>query len=440
MSKANDILKLSPQQFVLFLKENDIHRFYFVYDAQQNQVKSSHSQLEPIAEFIQADRRDFMQHEGLFFQISPRYDALQGAFVHRTHRGQAAGGVRYWQYNTMEDYLRDGLRLSKGMTRKNALAGLWWGGGKGVMAHNPAVEKNDPEVRKALYHEYGAFMTSLCGCYVTAEDVGTIVADMANIFSQTRFTTCIPETLGGSGNPSVPTARGVIRGMEAALHVSGEESLNGKTVAVQGMGNVGGPLIRFLFKKGVKKIIAGDINPALVERLKNEFRDKNFDAGVVDRGDNSILKSDCDILSPCATGAMLNPQTIPLINAKIICGAANNQLEDAERDDRLLHEKGIIYVPDFLTNRMGIVNCANEQYGYVNNDPEIERHLSRDWEFSIFQTSLKVLKISRETGEAPAKVALKMADKLSLENHPIFGHRGQKIIDSLVANEWHKAR
>ncbi|MCH7677458.1 leucine dehydrogenase, partial [candidate division KSB1 bacterium] len=154
-----------------------------------------------------------MQHEGLFFHITKNHDTLQGAFVHRTCRGQGAGGVRYWQYPTMEDYLRDGLRLSKGMTRKNALAGLWWGGGKGVIAHNPEIEKSNPEIRASIYKEYGDLLTSIRGCYVTAEDVGTNVDDMANIFSSTRFTTCIPGHLGGSGNPSVPTARGVICGI-----------------------------------------------------------------------------------------------------------------------------------------------------------------------------------------------------------------------------------
>jgi len=381
-----------------------------------------------------------MQHEGLFFQITQKYDTLQGAFVHRTCRGQGAGGVRYWQYSTMEDYFRDGLRLSKGMTRKNALAGLWWGGGKGVMAHNPKIDKDDPEIRASIYKEYGDLMTSIRGCYVTAEDVGTNVDDMTNIFSRTRFTTCIPGSLGGSGNPSIPTARGVICGMEAALEFNQEGALKGKIVAVQGMGNVGGTLIRYLFDEKVEKVIACDINPKTVERLKIELTRANLEAKTVKHGDNSILTADCDILAPCATGAILNPGTIPEIKAGIICGAANNQLEDSGRDDRLLHEGSILYVPDFLTNRMGIVNCANEQYGFVTEDPFFEKHLSREWEHSIHQTTLRVLKESRETGDPPAKVAIRMADELSLKPHPIFGHRGKQIIESLVADKWHERR
>jgi len=438
MNTNQNLLNLSPQEFVEFIKKEGIRRFFFVYDSDKKRVVSSHPQLNSIAEFIQADKRDFMTHEGLFFQFSKKYDTILGAFVHRTNRGQAAGGVRYWHYETVEDYLRDGMRLAKGMARKNALAGLWWGGGKGVMAHQPKVEKSNPEIREFLYKEYGKFMSSLQGCYVTAEDVGTHVADMANIFSNTRFTTCIPPSLGGSGNPSIPTASGVVRGMEAGLDFLRQGSLEGKTVAVQGMGNVAEPLIQFLFEKEVKKVIACDIFPDLIEQVSKRFADRNFEPFLIEQGDDSFFAVDCDILSPCATGAVLNPKTIPMIKAKVVCGAANNQLEDAERDDQLLYDRGIIYVPDFLTNRMGIVNCANEQAGYVNKDPLFEQHLSDDWKYSIFQMAIKVLKESKENKEPTAKVALRMADKLSLENHPVFGHRGVQIIRSLVENEWEK--
>lgn len=438
MNSTDNLIHLSPQDFVQYLKDENIRRFYFVYDPQERVVNASHPQLQSIADFIQADERDFTQHEGLFFQINSQYDILMGAFIHRTNRGQGAGGLRYWGYDTLEDYLRDGMRLSKGMTRKNALAGLWWGGGKGVMAENPRIEKSAGEIRASLYKEYGALVSSLRGCYVTAEDVGTNVTDMANVFSQTRFTTCIPADYGGSGNPSVPTARGVISGMEAALSFLKLGDLKGKTVAVQGMGNVGGPLIGFLFEKEVDQVIACDIDPDLVARRKEELNGLRLEAFAVSPGDNGILEADCDILSPCATGAVLNPHTVPNIRAKIICGAANNQLEDAQRDDRLLFEQSITYVPDFLTNRMGIVNCANEQYGYVNGDRFIERHLEKEWEHSVFQAAIRVLHESQETAVPPGQVAQRQADALSLENHPIFGHRGRQIINSLVEDGWHE--
>ncbi len=431
-----ELLDLSPQDFVRFLRREQISRFYLVHDRASGQVRASHACLEPLADFVGADRRDFQGHEGLFFQVSREHDTLQGAFVHRTHRGQAAGGVRYWRYDRLEDYLRDGLRLAMGMTHKNALAGLWWGGGKGVMAHNPAVEKDDPAVRAALYREYGDFLTTLAGCYVTAEDVGTSVEDMAHVYAGTRFTTCIPHSVGGSGNPSVPTARGVICGMEAGLEFLGLGSLEGKTVAVQGMGHVGEPLISLLFEKGVARVVACDIYPELVSDVLARMEGRPLEARTVERGDDSIFATPCDVLAPCATGAILNPRTIPEIRARLVCGAANNQLEDPERDGPALHERGVLYAPDFLVNRMGIVNCANEQYGNMTEDPYFERHLTRDWEHSVFQTTLRVLAESRDSGQPPTHAAIRMAEELSLRDHPIFGHRGQEIIDSLVASGW----
>ncbi len=432
MKNSDNLLEVHPQEFVEFLNQANIRQFYFVFDRAQKKIIASHPELQPIADFILTDKRDFLEHEGLFFRVTEKYDTLLGAFVHRTVRGQAAGGVRFWQYDNLESYLRDGLRLAKGMTRKNALAGIWWGGGKGVISHNPSLDKNDPEIRAYLYRQYGEFLTALRGCYVTAEDAGTNVTDMHNVFSQTRFTTCIPAGVGGSGNPSVPTASGIVCGMEAALDFLNLGNLEGKTIAIQGLGNVGQPLVKFLFEKKVKKIVAADIYPELVDKTSAQFSEYNFEAYLVDRSDASILFTECDIVSPCATGAILNKTTIPKIQAKIICGAANNQLEDAARDDDLLHERGIVYVPDFLTNRMGIVTCADEQFGYVTSDPFIEQHLTRDWEFSIYQTTLRVLNESGKTGVPPARVAMRLADELSMQPHPIFGHRGQQIIDSLM--------
>lgn len=438
MNTTKPLTALDPQEFIRFLKDEDISRFYFVHDEETKKVLPSHPQLQPMAEFFQNDRRDFLEHEGMFFQITREHETLQGAFIHRTCRGQAAGGVRYWHYDRIEDFMRDGMRLGKGMTRKNALAGLWWGGGKGVMAKNPDIDLEDPDIRASIYTEYGEFISSLRGCYVTAEDVGTCVKDMERVFSRTRFTTCIPESWGGSGNPSVPTARGVISGMEAALDFLDMGDLSGKTVAVQGMGNVGAPLIEYLFEKGAARVVACDIDPKLVAKAWDQFRNENLDARVVDREDMSIISEPVDIFSPNATGAVLNSGTIPLLKARIVCGAANNQLEDAERDDPVLKERGILYVPDFLANRMGIVNAANEQYGYVNRDPLFERHLNREWKHSIWQTTLRVLRESSQTGEPTARIAMRMADELSLEMHPIFGHRGRLIIQSLVEDGWHE--
>ncbi|MFL6289518.1 MAG: hypothetical protein ACJ759_01330, partial [Thermoanaerobaculia bacterium] len=143
-----------------------------------------------------------------------------------------------------------------------------------------------------------------------------------------------------------------------------------------------------------------------------------------------------DIVAPCATGGVLGPATIPRIQAPIVCGAANNQLEDPERDDVLLQERGILYLPDFLVNRMGIVNCADEQYGFVEPDPRVEAHLGNEWENSVYNLSLSVLDEARRTGRTPARVALDLAEQRSRELHPVWGHRGAEIIRSLVRNGW----
>jgi len=436
MSNQKSILSYSTEEFRTFLKSNNIKRFYFVYDDESREIFSSHNQLSEIADFLKNDKRDFDKHEGLFFELDSEYDVIHSAAIHRTNRGQAAGGVRFWQYETMEDFIRDGMRLSKGMTHKNALAGLWWGGGKGVIANNKSLDKNNPDVRKTIYSNFGKFITSLKGCYVTAEDVGTSVTDMANVFSNTRFTTCIPGSLGGSGNPSIPTAKGVVTGIEAALDFLKLGTIEGKTIAVQGLGHVAVPLIEFLFNKNAEKIIACDIFEENVSEAKNKFQNKNFEAYKVDKNDTSILFEECDVLSPCATGAILNSETIPKIKAKIVCGAANNQLADPIEDDKLIFNSDILYVPDFLTNRMGIVNCANEQYGYIDDDPNITQHFNRNWKHSIFQTAISVFNESKINNKPTGEVALELAEKLSFENHPIFGHRGKQIIKSLIEGGW----
>ena len=436
----SELGSLSPAAFRRFLAAAGIRRFFLAWDEEAGEVRASHPELAPLARLLAADRRDFDRHEGIFVQAAPDTGVLQGAFIHRTCRGQAAGGVRFWRYDTVEEFLHDGLRLARGMTHKNALAGLWWGGGKGVMVEEgPAAGP----LRRRIYEEYGELLTSLRGCYVTAEDAGTSVEDMAAVFSRTRFTTCIPPSLGGSGNPSAPTARGVVRGMEAALAHLGRGGLAGKTVAVQGLGHVGEPLVELLRERGVARVVGSDLDPARCDALRRRFAGQigaggafDFAARVTARDDLWILEQPADVFAPCATGGVLGPLTIPRLAATVVCGAANNQLEDPERDDLLLHRRGVLYMPDFLVNRMGIVHCADEQYGYVGDeDPRIAAHLGTSgdrWENSIYNLSLAVLAEAAQRGEPPARVALRLAERRSREPHPIWGHRGAAIIRALT--------
>lgn len=436
----NDLLQLAPEAFVAWLARENITRFWLVPD-EAGRVTVSDERLEPLAAWLNTDDRDVDAHEGVFVSLGPETGTLLGAFIHRTARGQAAGGVRNWTYASVLDFLRDGLRLAKGMTQKNALAGLWWGGGKGIIARgsggpaDPTADR-EPARRRKIYEEYGSFITSLRGCYVTAEDVGTNVDDMAAIFSRTRYTTCIPHELGGSGNPSAPTARGVVCGMRAALTHLGRGTLEGKTVAIQGLGHVGEALVGYLRDESVGRIVASDIDPEREARVRELVPDVELDVRIVPRDDLSIFAEPADILSPNATGAVLNERTIPTIAAPIVCGAANNQLEDPETDDERLRERGILYLPDFLVNRMGIVHCADEAYGSVDDDPLLERHLGDDWDNSIHNLSLRVLVDADRTDRTPHRVAVDLADIRALDEHPITGHRGREIIRGLAQGGW----
>lgn len=431
-----NLVSLTPEQLVAKMGELGIHRACFVRDPDTGRVGASHPELQPVAEFLAADRRDFHDHEGVFLEVGAETGALHGAFVHDTRRGQGAGGVRYWPYDSFEGYLRDGLRLARGMTRKNALAGLWWGGGKGVIARQPGDDWRDRAYRDRIYAEYGRFMTSLRGCYVTAEDAGTTVDDMRVIFAHTRFTTCIPAALGGSGNPSEPTAKGVVCAMEAALDSLDMGTIAGKTVAMQGAGNVAGFMIDELLARGAAKIVATEINDQRRAALLDRHAGKPVEIREVAPGDDSILAEPCDIVAPNALGGVLGPDTIPTIRARIVCGAANNQLLDEPRDAAALTERGICYVPDFVCNRMGIVNCANEQYGYVTDDPAIERHFGRDWDNSVFHITQEVLRRAKERGIPTAIAANELADEYAAVPHPIWGHRQRDVIRSLVADGW----
>ncbi len=401
-----------------------------------DRVVASHGFLEPIAEAMAADRRDYHQHRAVFVEVGVESEHLLTAFIHKTVRGQAAGGVRFWPYATIESLFRDGLRLARGMGHKNALAGLWWGGGKGVIARRPDVDHRNDDVRRGVYRDYGRFITGLRGCYVTAEDAGTTAPDMARIFETTRHTTCIPPTVGGSGNPSVLTAAGVVVAMEAGLHATGRGSLEGKIIVSEGLGNVARHMVGPLLDRGVARIIAADIDRHAIELAREMHPDARLDARLVEANDRSILFEQGDILAPNALGASLCSETIPRIAAPLVCGAANNQLADPERDAIALAARSIVYVPDFLANRMGIVNCANEQYGRLDDDPAILAHLSRDAPFGIFCRVVEVLRRSEASKKTPAAEAEQLAEELSNEPHPLWNDRGQQIIDALIDGEW----
>ena len=410
-----------------------------MHDAATGQLQVSHPELATVGDFLLAGNRDYRQHEGVFLEVGETSGALFGAFIDRSCRGQSQGGLRYWPYASLAAFLRDGLRLATGMTRKNALAGLWWGGGKGLIARAPGEAYRDQGRRAELYRDYAAFVTSLRGCYITAEDAGTGAADMATVHEGTRFVTCIPRASGGSGNPSPATARGVVCAMEGALAHLQLGTLAGKHIVMQGTGNVGAAMIEELLKRGVAGIVASELSAERRAELAQRFAFAPLELLAAEPGDNSILTLPCDVLAPNALGGILNPETIPTIRARVVCGAANNQLLDDERDAAALAARGIVYVPDYLCNRMGIVHCANEQYGYVPHDPAIERHFGREWDNSVYLITRRALERAASEGITTAAAANQLADDLAGELHPIWGHRTRAIITGLVAEGWHLA-
>ncbi|HWK22351.1 MAG TPA: Glu/Leu/Phe/Val dehydrogenase [Ureibacillus sp.] len=311
--------------------------------------------------------------------------------IHDTTLGPALGGCRMWTYATEEQAIEDALRLARGMTYKNAAAGLNLGGGKTVIIGDPFKDKNE-EMFRAL----GRFIQGLNGRYITAEDVGTTVSDMDLIHEETDYVTGISPTFGSSGNPSPVTAYGVYLGMKAAAKEAfGNDNLQGRTIAVQGLGNVAYTLCEYLHKDGAKLIVT-DINKKAVDRVV-----KDFNATAVEP--DEIYKQEVDIFSPCALGAIINDETIPQLKAKVIAGSANNQLKDAHHGD-IIHEMGIVYAPDYVINAGGVINVADELYGYNR-----ERAMKRVE--TIYDSITKIFEISKRDSIPTYLAANRLAEE-----------------------------
>lgn len=272
--------------------------------------------------------------------------------IHNTTLGPALGGCRMYPYKTEQEALVDALRLSRGMTYKASIANLNLGGGKAVIIGDSNSDKSE-----VLLRSFGNFVESLNGKYITAEDVGMSVHDMEFIRMETNHVTGIKRAMGGSGDPSILTALGVFVGMKAALKKRlGITSIRDLKVGIQGFGKVGYHLCSNLQKEGA--IIYGyDIDKSKLDTVVNEF-------GVIPVSNKELIGLDLDVFSPCALGAIVNPETIKKMKCSVIAGAANNQLEKESRDSKLLLSKKIMYVPDYVINAGGLMNVANELQGY----------------------------------------------------------------------------
>ena len=315
--------------------------------------------------------------------------------VHDSRLGPALGGCRFLPYDTDEDALVDALRLARGMTYKAALAGLAHGGGKSVL-----IRPKQHFDRVALFRAFGKFVDDLGGHYITAEDSGTGLEDMEVIRTVTKSVTGVDVANGGSGDPSPFTALGVRRGIEACVKLKlGRDSIEGVHVAVQGVGHVGYHLCKELHSQGAKISVA-DVDP-----LKSERATREFGASVVPL--DKIFETECDVIAPCALGSALNDATIPRLKAKIVAGAANNQLAMSRHGDDLF-ARGILYAPDYAINAGGLVNVAQEVLGY-------DATKSRAKTMEIYDTIFEIADRSRKTNAPTYRIAdMLVEEKLAL--------------------------
>jgi leucine dehydrogenase len=337
---------------------------------------------------------DFDDHEGLHLFRDSASGLSAIIAVHSSHLGPAAGGVRFWHYATDDAAITDALRLSRGMSYKNAVAGLKMGGGKGVILADSNKSKS-----RALVEAFARAIDSLAGGYVTAQDVGMTSVDMQTIGTITRHVAGLPPRIGGAGgDPGPATALGVFYGVRAAAERAlGSSNLSGVHVAVQGVGSVGGGLARHLAAAGARLTLA-DVDDAKARALAAELS-----ADLVSTSD--IMQVEADIYSPCALGAVLDGSTIALLNVKAVAGGANNQLAKSEHGP-LLNDRGILYAPDYVINAGGIINVALQYLDDANASgvlaklEEIPQRLHAIWDESS------------ATGRTAEQVADRMARRL----------------------------
>jgi leucine dehydrogenase len=308
--------------------------------------------------------------------------------IHDTTLGPALGGTRLWNYESEEEAVIDVLRLSMGMTYKAAVAGLNLGGGKSVIIGDPDMPR-----REMIFRAHGRAVETVKGRYITAEDVGTSVEDMDYVHMETEHVVGIA---GRSGDPSPVTAYGTYRGMKAcALEKYGNDSLKGKTVAVQGVGHVGYYLCENLAAEGAQLVVT-DISKDKIARCVDDF-------GAEAVAADAIYEVDADIFAPCALGAIINSKTLPKLKVDIIAGAANNQLEKAE-DAKAVQEANILYAPDYVINAGGLINVYSELADWTTDR-------SKRKAGEIYQTLMEVFELAREGKLTTAEAADRIAER-----------------------------
>jgi leucine dehydrogenase len=337
---------------------------------------------------------DFDAHEEIHFVTDEQCGLKAIIAVHSTHLGPAGGGVRFWHYAKEDDALTDALRLSRGMSYKNAMAGLPLGGGKAVILADESRTKS-PE----MLHAFGKAVDGVGGRYVTAEDVGMNVADMVEVGRSTKYLAGLPNSVGDvGGDPGPHTSLGVFLGIKAAVkRALGRDNLNGLHIAMQGAGSVATGVALHACAEGAKLSIA-DVDQAKAQKLADATSGK-----VV--SPNEILSLEADVVSPNALGAIINEQTIAALRTPIVAGGANNQLATRQDGERL-HARGILYAPDYVINAGGIINVCTEYLG--DGDASLVRQRIEGIPVRLEQIWAE----SQASGRDPASVADAMAQRL----------------------------
>ena len=323
--------------------------------------------------------------------------------IHDTTLGPALGGVRMRPFASEQEALEDVLRLARGMTYKAAISGVNLGGGKSVILGDSRTEKSE-----ALLRAMGRFVHSLGGRYIAGQDIGTDSHDMAVLRAETPHVSCVHRKMGGAGDPSFATAWGVTAAIRAILGAAtGDDSLEGRRIAIQGVGNVGQMVAKYCRQAGAELIVS-DVAAEPLERIRDELA-----AEVV--APDEIYEVPCDVFSPCSVGAVLNDQTIPALRCKGIAGSANNVLAEPHHADMLM-ERGIVYGPDYLVNSGGLIRCHQEvlhsrpsgstRAGGPVDDDRILEHVGR-----IYDQTLEVIRIAGERGISTAAAADRMAEE-----------------------------
>lgn len=339
-------------------------------------------------------------HEQIIFSFDKETGMKAIVVIHDSTLGQTFGGVRMVNYPTMEDALRDAMRLAKAMTYKCAAADEDKGGSKAVIWGDPEKDKSEAYLRA-----FGRFIEMLKGRFITGVDLNLDLTDSSIIGRETKYILARPKEEGSTGSSGVTTAYGIYVGLKAcAKFLWNDENLRGKKIAVQGLGAVGEPLLPYL-KEARMEIIATDINEKTLQRLRAQYGFKTAKA-------EEIYEVECDIFSPCAIGGILNDNTIPRLKCKVVAGCANNQLEDEERHSRMLHERGILYAPDYIINAGGVIQAIDEARGY--NPERVRMKTER-----IYHRLLQIFETARKEGILPLQAANRYAESRIREIHKL---------------------